>query len=176
MSSQLVDQGKLKSDEIILGGRYTNFFYKKTGIFIREELEKDPFEEIDLRSTSSFGLSYRFKQVPELKLEGRIGLSYRYEDYRNNGHESFPGMEYGFDVFWKFVDWASFKGSYTYVPSVYRLNSYILQGDTGLNLPLKKSDMWKLRLGIFSQYNSTPDNNRENTDLKYYAELIASWR
>jgi len=170
------NNGKIKADEVIVGGRYTNFFFKKTGIFFREELETDPFESLDLRSTSSAGFSYKFKQAPEIRLEGRVGLSYRYENYVDEGEASFPGMEYGFDVYWKFVDWASFKGSYTYVPSVRRLDSFIVQGDTGLDLPLKKSDMWKLRFGIFSQYNSDPGNNQENVDMKYYAELIASWR
>jgi hypothetical protein len=163
------------ANEIILGGRYTNFFFDGIGIFFRNELEHDDFEGILYRSTTASGLSWKISEEKDLKLEARSGLSYRYEDYEDDGHQDFPGMDLGFDIDWRFAKWARFNGSYTILPSVSNVEDYILRQDTGVNVPLDFSNLWELRLGITSKYNNQPEMGRERLDHKYYARLVASW-
>jgi hypothetical protein len=43
------------TDEVIGGVSYTNFFTKEYGWYVREELERDQFENIDFRSTTAAG-------------------------------------------------------------------------------------------------------------------------
>jgi hypothetical protein len=169
------NRGDVTANEIVLGSQYTNFFYKRIGFFFREELEHDDAEGLLYRSTTASGISWKVKEMKTLKIETRSGLSYRYEDYKDDGYEDFPGMDFGLSVDWQFTEWARLKGSYTYLPSVSDFNNYILKHDTGFNLPLDYSDLWVLRFGLISKYNNQPDAGRERLDHKYYARLIASW-
>jgi putative salt-induced outer membrane protein YdiY len=169
------NRGNLTADEVILGGRYSNYLFDGFGLFFREELERDDFEGILLRSTTASGFTWRIQRERDLTVEARSGLSYRYEDYVDDGSEDFPGLDFGLDVNWRFVQWMRFRGSYTYLPSARNFDDYILEQDSGFNLPLDVSDMWKLRFGVSSKYNSRPDEGRENLDHRYYARLIATW-
>jgi hypothetical protein len=174
--SYSTNRGNETSNELILGGRYTNFFYKRFGFFLREELEHDGFEGVTLRSTSAAGFSWRLHQEEELNVEARSGLSYRFEDYKDDGTKTFPGMDFGVDVNWKFAPWVHFKGSYGFIPSFDDFNDFIVTQDSGFNIPLNATKLWKLRFGLTSKYNNRPDGNREALDHKYYARLIASWK
>lgn len=169
------NRGETSADEVVLGGKYTNFLLNKTGIFARQELEKDDFEGLAMRSTSAFGLTYQFRDEKDLRLEARGGVSYRYEDYTADGSADFPGMDLGLDITWQMVDWMRFKGSYTLVPSIRESDSFLFEQDSGFDLPLNESHFWKLRFGVSSQYNNRPDSGREKLDSRFYAELIASW-
>jgi putative salt-induced outer membrane protein YdiY len=163
-------------DEVVLGLRYTNFVYEKFGFFVREELERDEFENINFRSTTAVGLTYRIRNTEDLRIEGRGGISFRFEDYIDDGSQEFPGLDMGLDINWKVTDWARFKGSYSYIPSVSNLEEFIFEQDSGFDVPLATSNLWKLRFGISSQYNNQPDPGRERLDFRYYARLIASWK
>jgi len=174
--SYSTNRGNETSNELILGGRYTNFFYKRFGFFLREELEHDGFEGVTLRSTSAAGFSWRLHQEEELNVEARSGLSYRFEDYKDDGTKTFPGMDFGVDVNWKFASWVHFKGSYGFIPSFDDFNDFIVTQDSGFNIPLNATKLWKLRFGLTSKYNNRPDGSREALDHKYYARLIASWK
>jgi hypothetical protein len=170
------NRGTLAANELILGGRYTNFFYNKIGFFFREELEHDDFEGLDFRSTSATGISWRVHEEEYLQIEARSGLSFRYEDFELGGTEDYPGMDFGLDVNWKLAPWVHFKGAYSLIPSVGDLDDFILTQDSGFNIPLDVTRLWRLSIGLVSKYNSQPDGNREPLDHKYYARLIASWK
>ena len=164
------------TDELILGARYVNFLLNKTGIFVREEFEQDEFEGIKARSTTAAGLTYQFRNDELLRIEIRSGLSYRYEKYTGGGDEDFPGADLGFDLNWRFVEWALFKGSYTLLPSADSNGErFIFEQDSGFDLPLDNKEFWKLRLGLNSQYNSEVDPGRKNLDSRLYVRLSAAW-
>ena len=170
------NNGRTSSDELILGARYVNFLLNKVGIFVREEFEQDEFEGLDVRSTTAAVLTYQFRNDERLRIEARSGFSYRYEKYTQGGNEDFPGMDMGFDVTWKFVDWARFKGSYTFLPSVdTSLDDFIFEQDSGFDLPLDNKEFWKLRFGFNSQYNSDVNPGRKNLDSRFYVRLGAAW-
>jgi hypothetical protein len=169
------NRGKSTANEVILGSQYTNFFNNNIGFFFREELEHDDFEGVLYRSTTASGFSWKLRSEESLTIETRSGLSYRYEDFKDDGYEDYPGMDFGLNINWQFIEWARFKGSYTYLPSVADFGDYILRQDTGFNLPLDYSNLWQLRLGVVSKYNNQPDVGREKLDHRYYARLIASW-
>jgi putative salt-induced outer membrane protein YdiY len=169
------NRGAVSANEIILGSQYTNFFFDGLGIFFRGELEHDDFEGLLYRSTSASGISWKIRDEEKLRVETRSGLSYRYEDYKDDGYEDYPGMDFGLDLDWTFAEWARLKASYTYLPSVADFEDYIIKQDTGLNFPLDYSNLWELRIGIASKYNNQPDLGKEKLDHRYYARLIASW-
>ncbi len=170
------NKGKLSSDEIIGGGRYTNFFFKNIGFFVREELEHDELEGLNIRSTSATGLSWKAKSSEKLNVEARSGISYRYDDYKSGGNKDFPGADFGVDLLWKFAKWGEYKGSYTFLPSFQDSEAYILEQDSGINLKLDYLNNWSVRFGLWTKYNNQPSGKRENTDIRYYVRVISSWK
>jgi putative salt-induced outer membrane protein YdiY len=164
-------------DEQKGGIRYTNFFTEKWGWFVREELERDTFEGIDFRSTSAAGLTYRFIRQERLSLEGSAGISYRYESYSDPALDSdgFPGLDFGLDLDWQFADWGKLVTKVDYIPSVNDFADYLVEHESGVDIPLGTADNWVMRLGLSNQYNSSPSGGREKLDTTYFARLILKW-
>jgi hypothetical protein len=169
--------GIRSEDEQIGGMKYTNFFSGKTGWYVREELERDSFEGIDFRSTSAGGITYRFVDEERLKVEGNAGLSYRYESYSNGSltDDGFMGLDFGLDIGWQFADWGELATHLNYVPSADDFGDYILDHESGINIPLGTSDAWVLRFGLSNKYNSSPSGGREELDTTYFTRLILNW-
>lgn len=163
-------------DELIVGTRYTNFFFDGAGFFARQELEFDRFEGLGLRSTTAAGLSYQFRNEKALRIEARSGFSYRYESYLDADEEDFPGMDVGVDINWQIWERLRFKGSYTFVPSVENFGDFIFEQDSGVSLPLDTKAFWSLRFGVATQFNSMPEGIREKLDTRYYTQLKVSWK
>lgn len=170
-------EGLRTEDEQKGGIRYTSFFTDKWGWFVREELERDTFEGIDFRSTSAAGATYRFIEQERLDLEGSAGLSYRYESYSDPAQDSdgFPGLDFGLNLDWQFADWGRLVSNLNYIPSVDDFADYLIEHESGVNIPLDSSDFWVLRFGIGHNYNSSPSGGREKLDTTYFIRLLLSW-
>lgn len=167
--------GTRGADEMKAGTRFTSYFTQNLGWFIRSELERDTFEGVDFRSTNAGGLSYRFIQEPDMELEGSAGVSYRYEDYIGGGSEDYPGLDFGLRFVWQFADWARLTSHVSYVPSVEDFSEYLLEQDTGVEIPLASSDFWRLRVGLNHRYNNRPEAGRTSLDTAYYVRMLLSW-
>jgi putative salt-induced outer membrane protein YdiY len=165
-------------DELILGVNYTNFFSERWGWYVRTEFEMDEFEDIDFRSTSGAGLTYRFIKRDRMTLEGNAGLSYRYEDYNTPGVDSNgeAGLDLGLLFGWQFADWGRLNSSLTYTPTFGDFfGDYMIKHDSGIEMPLGASDFWVLRIGMANDYNAQPQADRKKLDTTYYLRLILTW-
>lgn len=169
--------GVRSSDEQKGGVRYTNYFTERWGWFVRQELERDTFEGIDFRSTTAAGISHKIIERDRLQLEGTAGLSYRYEDYVDDTSEAdgFPGLDFGLELDWQFADWGKWVSSLSYLPSVDDFGDYLIEHESGVDIPLGASDFWVMRFGLSHQYNSEPDGGRDELDTTYFARLILTW-
>jgi hypothetical protein len=169
--------GTRTKDEQIGGIGYTNYFTEKLGWYLRQELERDTFEGIDFRSTSGGGLSYRFIKQEQLELIGHSGLSYRYESYTDEGldSEGFPGLDFALQLDWQFAEWGKLVSTLAYLPSFDDFGDYLIEHDSGVNIPLGTSDFWVMRFGLSHDYNSQVSSGREKLDTEYYIRLILNW-
>lgn len=164
------------AEEYIGGVSYTSFFSGNLGWYLREEIEVDEFEQIDFRSTSAGGLTYRFKDQPNIRLEGRAGLSYRHEDYTGDiASEGYPGLEFGVLLYWHPVAWLDWNTDIAYMPAFEDLGIYRISHKTTLDVPLAISDAWKLRLGVTNDYNSDPLPGLKELDTTYFVSLLLNW-
>ena len=162
------------ADYSVVGADYQAFYSEHWGWYARTQIEKDDFQDLDLRSTSAAGASYRFLNDPGHTLVGRAGLSYRYDSYSDYSEDSI-GLDFGLDHMWKFTSWACMTNSLTYTPSIEDFASYIAHHDSGIEMPLGASDNWKIRVGISHEYNSDPAPGRDSLDTRYYIKLILDW-
>lgn len=169
--------GVRAEDEQKGGIRYTNFFTEKWGWFVREELERDTFEGIDFRSTTAAGLTHRFIRKERLSLEGSAGISYRYEDYSDPAVDSdgFPGLDFGLNLDWQFAEWGNLVTKINYIPSLNDFADYLIEHESGVDIPLGTADNWVMRLGLSNSYNSEPSGGRDKLDTTYFARLILKW-
>ncbi len=167
--------GETTADEILGGVSYTSYFYEDLGWYARMEIERDEFEGIDLRTTVAGGLSYRILNEPHHSLESRLGLGYRYENYLDGTSDDQPTLDVGLLHSWQFSPWARVRNELTYQPDLQDFSDYLLNQDSGLEMPLGRADWWVLRVGVANAYNSKPHADRKKRDTTYYARLILTW-
>ena len=163
------------ADELILGAEYAKFLTERTGLFASFEYEKDDFESIDSRMTPSIGVVYRFLNTADHKFSGKIGLSYRIEEYTNGLENSDFGGRLGVDHYWKFAEWGEMTNELDYTPSFEDADNFLVDHDSGVNIPLGFSDNFALRLGVSNTYNNTTLPGIEELDTTYYLRLVVDW-
>lgn len=169
-------EGTKTVDERKVGTRYTSYFNDPWGWYVRQELEKDEFENIRLRSVTAGGLSYRFANEDHYKLSGNAGLSYRYETYEDGTDDTDSvGLDVGIQHFYRLSNHFEMNNEVTWVPSIEDFASYLLKQNSWIDFPLGDSKLWKIRVGLKNDYNSQPEGGRKKTDTTYYSSLVVDW-
>lgn len=170
-------EGVKTSDEIKGGVRYANYLNGSPwGLYVREELEKDEFENIKLRSVSAGGLSIRFANKDHFKLSGNAGISYRSERYEDGSPDLDEiGLDFGIQHFYLWANHLKMNNEISYVPSLAEPANYLISQNSSLDFPVPGSDLFKVRLGLRNDYNSQPAVGREKLDTTYYTSLVADW-
>jgi hypothetical protein len=165
-----------KTEDRIKGGTsYESFFSENYGWYVRTELEQDKIDQIDLRSTSGLGLSFRLINKEHQTLVARSGLGYRFTSYSDGTeNESSPTLDFGLAHTYRYKELFSMENDVTYVPSIDDFGTYSVIHDSGIIIPVGNSDNWKLRMGIKNEYDSQPAAE-EKLDTTYYTRMIYSW-
>ncbi|MBT8446314.1 MAG: DUF481 domain-containing protein, partial [Gammaproteobacteria bacterium] len=160
------------ADEIIAGASYTSYFSDPWGWYVSTEVERDEFENLELRTKLAGGISYRLinRDVQRLKLMG--GFGYRYQSFDDGSTQSSPTLEFGFDHWYRFLPWLDMNNRVTFAPAINDFADYLATHDSGFVLPIGNTERWKLRLGVRNDYNSMPSPGRKNLDSNYYARML----
>lgn len=167
--------GEKTADRLAGGMSYEAFFSKLFGWYVRTELETDSVSDIDLRSTSAAGMSYRLIDKEHQRLVTRTGLGYRYTSYESDTEdESTPTLDLGLTHRYRFRDMLTMRNALTFVPSIEDFSAYTAVHDSGLEIPVGMGRHWKLRLGLRNEYDSDPGDARR-LDTTYYSRLVYSW-
>jgi len=163
------------ADETIAGASYTAYFDEPWGWYIRGEVERDDFENLDLRTTLGGGLSYRVvnRDVQTLELLG--GLGYRYESFTDGRTDNSPTIEFGVDHWYQFAPWLDMENRLTFSPQVNDFTDYLVIHDSGFEMPIGASEQWKLRFGVRNDYNALPAEGRKKLDTSYYSRILLDW-
>lgn len=167
--------GKQIADETKGGVDYSSDLDRHFGWYTRFELEKDKFEELDLRSVSAVGLSYRFFKTDRQKLSLRSGFAYRYESFSAKDNTEDPAIDFGMKYDLAFGELFEIESIVSYMPGYADFSNYRLAQDTGVEIQFQKNGSWKVRTGLSNYYNSQPVSGKEQLDTKYYTRLVFSW-
>jgi len=163
------------ADETILGSEYTAYYADPWGWYVRGEVERDDFEDLELRTIIGSGLNYRVFNEETHSLELRSGLGYRYESFNDGSHETSPTLDFGVAHVWEFAEWAKMTNHLTYAPAIGDPRDYLLTHDSGINIPIGFSNYWNLRFGLRNDYKSIPADDREKLDTSYYSRIQLKW-
>lgn len=167
--------GVTSEDRIAGGVSYESFFSEHYGWYARTELEKDDIDQIDFRSTSAVGASFRLINKDYQTLVLRSGLGYRNTTYGNaTPNESSATLDFGAHHTYRYKDSFTMENKLTYVPSIDDFAVYRVVHDSGIVVPVGNSQNWKMRFGIKNEFESEPAAN-EKLDTTYYTRMIYSW-
>lgn len=95
------------ADEIKGGIDYASFFSERAGWVVRQELERDNVEDVNLRSTTDAGFTNRLIKTDVQQLNSRIGAGYRFESYGNGVENKGAVLSFGLNNTYKFGESAS---------------------------------------------------------------------
>jgi len=168
------NEGTDTSDEIIFGSTYVSYFSDVVGWYVNAELEKDRFENIDLRAILAGGLSYWLIKQPMHSLEFQTGLGYRHESYLDNTNQEIPIIDINLIHLWQMNSWVRMTNNLSYSPSISDYKDFILEQDSGINMPIGNTN-WNLRLGLKNNYKNLPATGIKRLDTTYYSRLMLSF-
>lgn len=172
---QRENNGDKTEDRIAGGVSYESFFSEHFGWYARTELEQDVIDQIDFRSTTGAGMSFRLINKEHQTLVARSGVGYRYTAYEALiEDESSATLDFGLTHIYKYKDLFSMENELTYVPSIEDFSVYRFVHDSGIVIPIGNSESWKIRMGIKNEYDSQPAA-QERLDTTYYSRMIYSW-
>lgn len=162
------------SDEMKLGSSYTAYNGDPWGWYVRSELERDDFEDIDIRATVNGGLSYRAFNTPNRILELKAGLGYRHESFEDGTINNSPTVNFGLDHFRLFTPWLEMTNSLTWAPAIDSFTDFLLEHDSGISMPIANTS-WRLRLGLENAYQNEPAAGRKKLDTTYYMRALLNF-
>ncbi len=168
------DNGVDTADRQFGGVDYSSFFSEKNVWYARTSLEKDRIKNLDLRSTTAFGVGRKLIKRDAQDLEFRLGVSYLYETYADNTRFDSPGADVAFLHSYQFAR-SRMTNSLTYTPAFEDFGNYRVRHESAFELPLTAS-LWKLKVGVANDYQSQPPAGTEKLDTTYFTSLILNWR
>lgn len=171
---QMQEQQKVLTDkEIRLGAHVEHDISNRWFAFVRQDLEKDKFENLELRSETTGGIGYFVLREPEHEWKLRAGLGYQFESFEN-GVDMMQGiLPLGWDYLVDVADWVRFTHALTVYPTFSDpTGNYRLDSNATLEVPLGASDAWKLQLSLRHEYDRMPVAGARSLDTTYGANIV----
>lgn len=165
------EEGEQTENEVIGLGRLERDFSDRWFVFGSLELERDRFENLDLRALLDAGLGYFFIREENQEWKGRAGAGYQLEAFEERTEEAGVlslGYDYRVDVAerLRFIHNLTYTPDFTAPASDYRLDS-----NAAIRVPIGGSEAWNLKLGVRNQYDSSPQPGIEKLDTTYFLNL-----
>jgi putative salt-induced outer membrane protein YdiY len=161
------------ADETIVGASYNAYFADPWGWYVRSELERDSFEDIDLRATVAGGLSWRPVNTPTQMLKFYSGVGYRHESYETDIEDNnSTTLDFGMNHRWIVSPWLTLLNDLSYTPAVDDFGNYLFVQDSSLEMPVGTGRRWLVRIGVRNDYNSEPAPDRDELDTAYYTRIL----
>jgi hypothetical protein len=167
------DNGVETANRQLAGVDYSSFFSPKNVWYARTSVEKDALKQLDLRSSTAFGIGRKLIKNDVQDLELRYGVSYLYETYANDTKFDSPGLDFAIIHSYQFKN-GKLNNVVTYTPTFEDFNNYRLHHETTYEMPISAS-LWKLKTGVMNDYTSIPQPGVDRLDTLYFTSLILNW-
>lgn len=171
---QMQEQQKVLTDkEIRLGAYVEHDFTDRWFTFVRQDLEKDKFENLELRSETTGGIGYFAIREPDHEWKVRAGLGYQFESFED-GTDMMQGiLPLGWDYLVDVNDWLRFTHAITVYPAFDDpIGNYRVDSIAGLEVPLGSSEAWKLQFSLRNEYDKLPAAGARSLDTTYGANVL----
>jgi hypothetical protein len=172
-AEQAEDNGVETANRQFASVDYSSFVSANNLWYARTSLEKDEIKQLDLRSSTAFGLGRKLVKNDVQDLEARIGLSYLYETYANGTDFDSPGLDVAFLHTYQFSN-GKLSNTLTYTPTFEDFGNFRVHHESSYEMPITAS-LWKLKLGLTNDYTSMPQPGVDRLDTLYFTSLILNW-
>jgi hypothetical protein len=153
---------------------YSAFFSDTNVWYVRSAIEKDTIKELDLRSSTSFGVGHKIIKKKYQDLEFRFGVNYTYESYASGDKFDSPGLDVAFIHAYEFSN-GKLSNLLVYTPAFKNFSNYRLHHESSYEIPLAASQ-WKLKTGISNDYLSVTQPGVRRLDTLYFTSLILNFQ
>jgi len=167
------DNGVETANRQFAGVDYSSFFNPMSVWYARTSIEKDEIKQLDLRSSTAFGVGRKLIKKDLQDLELRAGFSYTYESYANGTKFDSPGLDIALIHSYQFKN-GKLSNAIGYTPAFKEFSNYRVHHETTYEIPLTAS-LWKLKLGLANDYISMPQPGVKRLDTLYFTSLILNW-
>ena len=146
--------GEKNADEQRGTLKYERKHLKKLYSFYQESMEHDEIEKLNLRSITSTGFGYRFIEREKVKYKSEFGPSFTYERFRDDIHQTSPGLRIGNVLDWQILPSTLFYFKVDFLPMPQDIVDWRLESDMGLRHKLTKS--LSFNLSWINDYDNQP--------------------
>jgi hypothetical protein len=167
------DEGVETANRQFASVDYSSFISANNLWYARTSLEKDEIKQLDLRSSTAFGIGRKLIKNDVQDLEARIGLSYLYETYANGTDFDSPGLDVAFLHTYQ-TGRGKLSNMIAYTPTFEDFGNYRVHHESTYEMPITAS-LWKLKLGLTNDYTSMPQPGVGRLDTLYFTSLILNW-
>lgn len=167
--------GEQTTDETSGSVRLERDFSERFFAFGQTEIERDEFENIDFRSTTTIGPGYYFLMQEDHELKGRLGLGYEYvQPETDDGKVSEAVLTLGYDYMIRVVDGFRFTHELTLLPQVSNQpgENFRVDSNLGLEVALGEATGWSVLAQYRHEYNNNPEPGVEELDTSYLLNLV----
>lgn len=166
------EDGSETENEIISRSRYERDFSEHWFAFGTIELERDEFEDLDLRSVLTAGTGVFLTKNTKQQLKLRGGAGYQRQKFMSAPTEDEGILSAGFDYMIALNSWLKFTHEFTVLPLVNDpLEDFRVESDAGLDIPVSNDKAWRIRLGLRNHFNNQPVPGNEELDTFYTISL-----
>lgn len=168
------DEGTETENDQMLFAEYDRFLNDKWFIGLRERLERDKFEQLDLRTKTGLFTGYQFYEGDALNLQARIGADYITEDFETADSEDSAAGSWGLDYDQKFFD-AAFQLFHKHELSVPTddTNAFLFDSESGLRVPVGKHLTGTFQVDF--DWDNDPVAGVREEDTSYTLKLGYEW-
>lgn len=168
------EDGEETVDNAAGGMRYDHFVSQRLFLNTNISLSRDPFRDLQLRSTFGAGLGYQFLDTQALSLSTETGLSYVREERIDSPDEENPAVRWA-------VDYEQELGngrrelfhSQEGLLNVDDFGEVLIRTRTGLRFPFFGGITGTVQVNL--DYDSEPTEATRNTDVAYILKGGYSW-
>jgi hypothetical protein len=167
--------GTRTADRVIGGGEYENFPTKFYGWYLRSQLDTDRIRQVDLRSNSAGGASFRLINKEKHSLTARTGIGYEYTSFTTNTPDSSEGVvDLGLNHRKQLNGIFLLRNRLVFTSAFDDFGDYRAVHESSLEFPIGSSRFWSVRTGITNEYESKPEAAKR-LDTIYFTRMVLSW-
>ena len=156
-------------DDWFVKGKLDRFYDDKSFIYTSGQLEQDRVSDLDNRLIVGFGFGHQFIDQDDFTLSAEGGAAWLTEKYSGSEKNEEWSIQLGYSLDKKLGSNLALSHETSFLPAFDNLDDYLLSTEIGL-----KSDLMENMFASFKiilDYDSTPSEGLEKTDLQYILGL-----
>lgn len=166
------EKGTNRENEVIADAKLERDFSEDAFVFGNLAMERDAFENLDLRSALTVGTGFFLVRTKEQDLKPRIGLGYQVEAFMDAPNADEAIFALGYDYRWKINGWMLLTHAFTYQPDLSKpADDFRVLSEANLDVAVADGSPWSVKLGVRNQYDSEPVDANEKLDTFYTVSL-----